>query len=262
MIQIFFFLFISFSIATAQTPFFNDHARGWFWYEDPAIDPLPNNKSEEEKKDEVSSSVPAKTAMQEMEELQNHLKELKARAILYPSIENVKAFQSLQMKVMNMSKTFSETWVYNVTQNPTLDANVQNPTVQAGRPMVYEQERNEQSKIIDELRQEYGLFYFYSGNCKFCEVFSPIVQIFAEKYKWDIIPISLDGMPSNVFRNWQNDNGISKQFNVKHVPALYAVNPTTGHIIPISHGVSSVDQMEQRITKIVMFERQHQQRGY
>jgi conjugal transfer pilus assembly protein TraF len=146
-------------------------------------------------------------------------------------------------------------------KNPNINEIVQDPTMQSARHAVYEKEREEITQIIEKIKEEYGLFYFYSGSCKFCDVFSPVVKMFAEKYKLDIIPVSLDGIPSKVFSNWQSDNGISKKFNVKNVPALFAVNPTNGHIVPISHGVSSIDQMEERIKHIVQFEKTHNQRG-
>jgi hypothetical protein len=35
------------------------------------------------------------------------------------------------------------------------------------------------------------------------------------------------------------------------MPALFAVNPNTGHVIPIALGMTSIDQMEIRIMSLV-----------
>ena len=246
------FLSISKNHAAPEKSFFSDHARGWFWYEDPDLDTLEEPKKEE--KEKASLITPAekpKSARERLNDVKEHLSELKAKAILEPTQENVKAYQEMQMKVVNQSEAFSKAWVMNVYMNPSLDENVKNPTAQAARFVVYEEERKETERIISGLKNTYGLFYFYSGSCSYCKAFAPILKQFADKYGWEVMAISLDGAPSDVFSNWQPDNGVSKQWHVQTVPAVFAVNPENNNIIPVANGFTAIDAMEKRIVTIV-----------
>ena len=74
---------------------------------------------------------------------------------------------------------------------------------------------------------------------------------FSEQYGWQVLAISLDGGKLETFPNAQPDNGLFKQWDVQVMPALYAVNPKTGHVIPIALGMTGIDQMEVRIMSLV-----------
>lgn len=67
----------------------------------------------------------------------------------------------------------------------------------------------------------------------------------------DVLPITLDGGSLEQFPNAQRDNGLFKEWNTEVLPALFAVNPKTGHVIPIAFGLTGIDQMELRIMKLV-----------
>lgn len=238
--------------AALEKSFFKDHARGWFWYEDPVIDALEETKKEENEKSLLlAPRAKPKTATDRLNDVKEHLAELKAKAILEPTPEHVKAYQEMQMNVVNQSEAFSKAWMMNVYLNPTLDENVKNPSAQAARFVVYEEERIESERLISGLKSTYGLFYFYSGSCSYCKSFAPILKQFADKYDWEVMAISLDGAPSEVFSNWQPDNGASKQWNVQTVPAVFAVNPEKNDVIPVAHGFMAIDAMEKRIVMIV-----------
>jgi conjugal transfer pilus assembly protein TraF len=59
--------------------------------------------------------------------------------------------------------------------------------------------------------------------------------------------ISQDGEPLEEFPEIQSDNGLFAAWKVEVLPSLYAVNPNTGHVLPIAFGLTSLDQMEERI---------------
>jgi conjugal transfer pilus assembly protein TraF len=248
--------------ASESKPFFNDHARGWFWYEDPEVellepqkDPTPDPKALNLKSDDKEASPKPKTAIERLNEVQVYVKELKAKAILEPTPHNVKAYQEMQLRVVNQSQAFSDAWLRNVYLNPKLDESVRNPTAQGARFVVYENERIQKQQIIKDLKNTYGLFYFYSGSCSYCKAFAPVIKQFADAYGWEVIAISLDGAPSDTFKNWQPDNGISKKWGVQTVPAVFAINPETDQVIPVANGFTSIDEMEKRIVTLVKGEK-------
>ena len=231
--------------ATQAPSFFRDHARGWFWYEDPELEMM--DEKEEPASDVKEQKPKIKTATERLNDVQVHLKELKAKAILEPTPHNVRAYQDMQLRVINQSQAFSQAWLVNVYTNPTLDENIRYPRDQGARFVVYENERLQKQQIIKNLKNSYGLFYFYSGACSYCKAFTPVIKQFATSYGWEVMAISLDGSPSDHFKNWQMDNGISKKWGVQTVPSVFAIHPETGHVIPVAHGFTSLDEMEKRI---------------
>ncbi|MDP5012729.1 MAG: conjugal transfer protein TraF, partial [Alphaproteobacteria bacterium] len=77
------------------------------------------------------------------------------------------------------------------------------------------------------------------------------VKMFAEKYSWNVLAISLDGSPSDVFSDSRPDNGIAQALDIKSVPALIAYNGETNDVIPISYAMTSLDQLESNVMALV-----------
>jgi conjugal transfer pilus assembly protein TraF len=61
----------------------------------------------------------------------------------------------------------------------------------------------------------------------------------------------MDGSQLSEFPNAQQDNGAAVKLNVSHLPTLLAVEPKSGKVIPLSFGMSSQDQIEDRIRVLV-----------
>lgn len=70
---------------------------------------------------------------------------------------------------------------------------------------------------------------------------------FAEKYGWSVLAISLDGGKLPEFPGAQRDNGIAEHLKVTHVPALIALHPQTGQVIPLAYGMVSESEIEARV---------------
>ena len=103
---------------------------------------------------------------------------------------------------------------------------------------------------IRKLSKEYGLFFFFKNDCPYCEAFSPVVQYFSEKYNWEVLAISEFGEKHKFFERSVQDNGLAETWGVRTYPSLFAVNPKTGHVIPIANGMISIQEMEERILAI------------
>lgn len=69
----------------------------------------------------------------------------------------------------------------------------------------------------------------------------PLAKSFVDKHGWEVLAISMDGASSKVFLNWQVDNGIAANMKISTVPSLFAINPQTGHVIPVANAPVSVD---------------------
>lgn len=222
--------------------FFGDHSRGWHWYETLPI-PAEDDKSDEKNIAGSSSKSPSEIVKAYREELENRLH----AAWISPTPHNVRSYQVMQKDMMDRSKLFSTSWIQNVFQHPELDHTLVSPVNQQGRHIQLDLEKERRGQTIQDLSQKYGLFFFFSSECPYCHQFAPIVKRFAEIYDWDVIAISIDGGSIEDFPNAQPNNGLAQAWNIKALPSLYAVNPQTQEAIPIAHGLTSMDEMENRI---------------
>jgi conjugal transfer pilus assembly protein TraF len=75
--------------------------------------------------------------------------------------------------------------------------------------------------------------------------------MFSERYGWEVMAISMDGGEVKEFRDAQPDNGLFTTWKGEVLPSLYAVNPNTGPVLPVAYGLTSLDQMEERIMTLM-----------
>ena len=238
------------------TDFYKKHAEGWFWYQDPPV--IDEEKEEKEKKDETKESKPRQTplnlaqkAHKQMETFKKQLEDLKVIALVNPTPQNVASYMRVQKEMVDRSENFSKTWQQVVLTNADLNPEVQNPTAQYAQHIQHDVKTQQKKQTIARLSKTYGLIYFFKGNCPYCTGFAPIVKMFADKYNWQVMAVSLDGSPSDIFPDARPDNGIGEALQVKSVPALIAYNADTNDIIPISYAMTSLDQLENNVMALV-----------
>lgn len=217
--------------------FFEQHADGWHWYQDPI--PTYALKS----KEKLYSASPTELIKAYQQELEKRLH----KAWVYPSYKNLQAYQNMQQDLMQRSQNFSQTWMQVVYQNPQLDHTLRSPVNQKSRHIYLDQEKQTIKEMISRLKDQYGLFFFFDSGCKYCYQFAPIVQQFAKNYGWKVIGVSVDGKSIPGFTEFVRDNGLAAKWHVTVLPSLFAVNPTTGDRLPVAHGLTSLDEIEVRI---------------
>lgn len=226
--------------------FFNTHSKGWHWYEKitEEDEPIKDVKKDEQKQKPMTARETVKAYSKELE---NRLH----KAWMNPTDENIQSYMEMQKDMVDRSETFSKNWMQTIFTNPLLDETLKNPVNQKSRHIQLDLQRQKTKETIKSLSKEYGLFFFLSSKCAYCHEFAPIVKNFSELHDWEVLAISLDGGQSDVFKNTVPDNGLFEQWNVQVLPALFAVNPTTGHVIPVAYGLTSIDEMENRIMKLI-----------
>lgn len=241
--SVFLALGLVFSGVHAQA-FFGDHSRGWHWYEAlPLLEDETDAEEEDSQKTPPYQKSPREIVKAYREELENRLN----AAWLSPTPANLRSYQEMQKDMLDRSNDFSTSWIQNVFQNPDLDHTLVSPVNQQGRHLQIDLEKQRMASTIQNLSQNYGLFFFFSSDCPYCHQFAPIVKRFAQTYGWDVIAISVDGGFIAEFPNAEPDNGLFQTWDIKALPSLFAVNPQTQEAIPIAHGLTSMDEMENRV---------------
>lgn len=230
-------------MSTIHGHFFNEKAKGWHWYQQREADP----KRQERKGD---PNVPPSAAT-ELATQRKALEEALAESLLRPTPRNVARYQRLQYQWLTQSHAFASVWQQNLLQHPELDATVKNPVTQYGIHIKKEEDQLTLEATIKALSQQYGLFFIYQGNCKWCQGMGHIVKQLSEKYGWKVLGISQDGVRLKEFPASKLDNGISQAWGLRGVPAVFVVNPETEQVIPIGHGLISLDQLERNLIRQV-----------
>lgn len=195
------------------------------------------------------SATPAVPAAQRLKAIGAELEEMKAKAILEPSQENVSAYIAFQREQLDRASSFADVWRRAVWQNPDLDYTLQRPVNLLGKRAWLDQRRQDRERVMAGIARRYGVFYFYSSSCAACEVFSPIMRGVADRFGITVMAVSMDGGPSAAFPRFLVDTGQYESMGLtgKQVPALVLYDTQTKRPMPIGYGVMAADEVMDRI---------------
>lgn len=177
------------------------------------------------------------------------LRELKARAILEPTPENVEAYVAFQRVQLDRSGLFSDVWQRLLWQKPELDYTLQRPVSTLGKQAWLDERRTAKDRAMARLPERYGIFYFYASTCPSCRLMTPVLKYIGEKYGLHIQAVSVDGGPNPDFPDAVVDRGQSARMGLtsKTVPALVLFDTATKQPVPIGHGLLSADEIMERV---------------
>lgn len=244
---------------TPQTLFWDEHRRGWHFYEDPArqvasrpVKPAPKLVAPMKPLPEPVAR-PAKRAPElvEFEQLQRRLEEYRNIAIMRPTEGNVRRYMELEAGVVRQASYFADVAQRVAWATPSLDMTQQGRPVNARAIEVFDRtQAQERNQSLAGLAQTHVLFFFFRSDCPYCHAFAPTLEAFQARHGIQIVPISVDGGGLPSFPQYRRDNGIARTLQVTQVPALFLAEPFTGKITPIGFGVLSESQLVERITTV------------
>ena len=197
----------------------------------------------------AAPAAPAETAAQRLEKVTAELRELKAKAILDPSTENITAFIQFQRQQLDRASTFSDVWQRAVWQNPELDYTLQRPVGTVAKAEWLSTRKADQDQSLNRLGERYGIFYFFAQSCGACHIFSPILKSVADSHGLHVMAISTDGGPSDVFTRYSVDSGQRERMGLtsKTTPAVVLFDTVTKRAVPIGYGIIAADELMDRI---------------
>ncbi|MCW2393561.1 conjugal transfer protein TraF [Sphingobium sp. B11D3A] len=195
------------------------------------------------------SAAPAMSAAQRLAMIREKLDEMKARAILEPTEENITAYVRFQREQLDRASTFSDQWQRSIWQNPELDYTLQRPVSTLGKRAWLDARKVDQDAALRNLSRRYGIFYFYAQNCGACEVFGPILKALADQSGFQVVAVSMDGGPNRSFPNYVVDVGQHQKMGLtsRATPALVLYDTQARRPIPIGTGILSADEITERI---------------
>lgn len=192
---------------------------------------------------------PKASAAERMAAITKQLDELKARAILDPTQDNVIAYVQFQRAQLDRASTFADTWQRALWQNPDLDYTLQRPVSAVGKRAWLDNRKADRDAVLTALGQRYGLFYFYAQNCGACALFAPILRSVADSHRLAVMAVSMDGGPSRDFPNYVVDAGQRARMGVpgNETPALVLFDTVGKRTITVGYGILSADEIMDRI---------------
>jgi conjugal transfer pilus assembly protein TraF len=223
--------------------------RGWHFYDDPAM-----HEPQKEIVSPAPVALPKPTTPQPppevkaLRDLQAQLEQLKAVAVMSPTVANVRRYMELESKIVRNASLFADLSQKVAWANPDLDPTTQGRPVNAQALEVFEQvQMQERYSALANIGSDHVLMFFFRGDCPYCHAYGPVLRAFSTKYRIQVLPVSLDGGAVPGFANARTDNGTAATLNVKQVPALFLAQPITGKIMPVGFGVLSEGQLVERI---------------
>lgn len=236
--------------ATTDT-YWDDRARGWFWYEDPAFEAKP--KEEKAKPEPLAEKKKPKRIedMLNAEEVRAEVKRLLDIASGNPTRENVKAYMDANKYTLDTAGKFTEVWASILREEPALDNTLKAPVNALAASTKQKSDLRIRAKKVADTAKSNGIFFFFRGDCEFCHAFAPTVVYFAKMFDMEVFPVSLDGGTLPEYPRPEMDNGISTKLNITTVPAIFLGNKVTGGITAIGYGVMSVQEMVDRIYTVI-----------
>ena len=193
--------------------------------------------------------APAQSADARLKAIGQQLDELKARAILEPTTENVIAYVRFQREQLDRSSTFADVWQRALWQTPDIDYTLQRPVSTVGKRAWLDNRSAERQAAMARLSQRYGIFYFYAQSCAACEIQSPILKSVGDSNRLSIVAVSMDGGPNRTFPNYVVDSGQRARMGLQDraTPALVLFDTVTKRPIPIGTGLMAADEIIDRI---------------
>lgn len=226
---------------------------GWNFYcrppEPEPEDPLPTTPQEATEQPEEAPSEPTYT--QRIEDFRRNLDELKYRAVLEPSAENVQAYMEAQQAMTRMATAFTDQWQRVLFQTPSLDINTRFPISQMGGAVYQDQMRVARETSLRDAAANLGFMVIVEDPavCGLCTPQLEVVARMQASVGIEVIVVSADGSFHPLYPNAQVDTGQLRALGLADSPrpTIALVEPRTGIVEPIGSGLLTEDVILERV---------------
>lgn len=227
---------------------YSQEQKGWLWYK-----ATPKVKKALKEEPLKGTSQKPLTYQEKLQKVRANFEEIKAKALLEPTLKNVTDFLKAQEAILKRADYFQEMGMVATLLNASSYRESDQPFPVHRK--IYEQETEKQlDQEIQNLTQQYGIFFLFKNDCPYCHQFAPIVREFLNAYPFDFKAISKDGLPLKEFPEAVPDNGTISAINPEGIyPALFLVNPRTREVIPLSRGLINLPELKANLKTIIHY---------
>lgn len=244
----------------------DDIKAGWNFYcnppvepeEVPVAEPLPPPPS-------PAAPPPApseKSYTEQIEDFRKDLDELKYRAVLEPTEENVQAYMEAQQNMGRMASAFTDQWQRILFKTPALDINSRFPMSQMGGAVYQDQMRVARENSLVEAAANLGFMVVVEDPavCGLCTPQLEVIQRLQASRGIEVIVVSADGSFQPAWPSAVVDTGQLRAYGLQDSPrpTIALIEPRTGIVEPIGSGLLTEDVILERVhvvTKVPAGER-------
>jgi len=231
---------------------------GWHFYCDPEPapdptkkpEPQPDQQAEQEPEDAEEAKKPM-TATEQIEAYRAYADELKHRAILDPTPENLEAYMKVNMEMAQMASRFAAVWQRVLFQSPDLDANTRRPLTQMGTNIYQDQKNAAEQAALRRAATEAGFLFVYDDPvaCRICLAQAEVLVAMRDAYGIEILAVSTDGSPMQGFPDAVANDGQLEALGLQDLPRPFIaiVETETGEVSLIGGGLLTEDQILDRV---------------
>ncbi|MCO2545125.1 conjugal transfer protein, partial [Pseudomonas aeruginosa] len=208
--------------------------------------PPPSPK--EEPVEEEPTTKPDGPAIFSVAWLRENLDKYRDIAIDDPTPENVSRYYYMQRMMMDKASKFSEMSSKVIMKDPFLDEDSRRPVATYAANAMNKMAADSRDKVLKELSQKVGLFYFFKSDCSLCVEQAGVLQSLNHATGIPVIPVSMDGenLPGGGFAEYRVDTGQAEKLGIFQAPALaLAIPPNRSEIV--GYGAITLDVLYNRI---------------
>jgi conjugal transfer pilus assembly protein TraF len=150
--------------------------------------------------------------------------------------------------MMDKASKFSEMSSKVIMKDPFLDEDSRRPVATYAANAMNKMAADSRDKVLKELSQKVGLFYFFKSDCSLCVEQAGVLQSLNHATGISVIPVSMDGenLPNGGFAEYRVDSGQSEKLGIFQAPALaLAIPPNKSEIV--GYGAITLDVLYNRI---------------
>lgn len=222
--------------ACAYSAYYNQNPIGWHWNNEQQEPPaLPKRKKTE-------PNMP-NNPIQQMNRIHQLLAYYKDKAVLNPTVENIKEYLVIQNMIMEQSSLFSENWKKTMLLYPQFDYSISHPTDSAITQIAQSNLHDKQVSTVKMMAKDYGLLFFYNGNNPLSYQMEKTVSTFSKFYHFSTIAVSVDHAVIPGLLHTKINHGQAQALGIKALPALVLINPKTGSHSVLSYGYASLNEL-------------------
>lgn len=232
----------------------DDVTKGFHFYCDPEADAKKKPKDTPPAPPpapETKSEAKPPSATEEIMAFRKALDEIKHRAVLDPTEENVLAYMQAQQRMTAMAGAFTDQWQRILYKTPELDKNIEFPLTALGSQTYQRDLQATREAAFKTATQGLGLLFVFEdpSTCPLCATQAQIVTQMRDKYSVGLLAVSKDGAIPPEIPETKVDAGQLNALGLDEIPLpfLGLIDPKTGAIDVIGAGLLTEDQILERV---------------
>ena len=213
--------------------FLGERYKGWLWFEE---------KPKDEEK--VELKMTPETAKQSVEQFAKELEDSRFLMMAEPSPKTVKDYRDKEQLMWQNAQKLHDAWDLANLLYPEQRDLINNPVnihaVKAKRSLA----TDDRVQQIKALAQEYELVLFFSSDCKYCQMLSPILKSFATKYGFKVEAVNAIDQAEHPDFKTVNAKSLVEKLNVVAFPTVIAVSRDGKNAMELIRGLVSMSELE------------------